>query len=88
MPSKNPAIGGATATLEDGIIVLRMPLIEADKRKASSTGKSILCGNTRGPKIVRQLVDDEMVPVEIDGENLRVIASAFIPISKPVSPKE
>jgi len=88
MPSKSP-IGAIVATLEDDVIVLRIPLIPEDKRKPSSTGKSILCGNTRGPKIVRQLVNDELVPVEIDGQQLRVIASAFIPVSKAVSsPKE
>lgn len=88
MPSKSP-VGTIVATLEDDVIVLRIPLIGKDKRKPSSTGKSILCGNTRGPKIVRQLIDDELVPVEIDGQQLRVIASAYIPIPKSVSsPKE
>lgn len=73
---------GALATIEDGFIVLRLPIISEEKRKKSSSGKSILYANTYGPKIVRQRVDDELVPVEIDGMQLRIIASAFLPVPK------
>lgn len=81
MPSKSTLMG-ATAVIEDGCIVLRLPIIPEEKRKKSSTGKSILYANTYGPKIVRQLVNDELVPVEIDGMQLRIIASAFLPMPK------
>lgn len=81
MPSRNPLMG-ALAIIEDGCIVLRLPLISEEKRKKSSTGKSILYANTYGPKIVRQRVNDELVPVEVDGMQLRIIASAFLPVPK------
>jgi len=81
MPSRNPTFG-VSAIIEDGFIVLRLPIISEDKRKKSSTGKSILYANTYGPKIVRQRVDDELVPVTVDGVPLRIIASAYLSIPK------
>lgn len=81
MPSRNPLMG-AMAIIEDGCIVLRLPLISEEKRKKSSTGKSILYANTYGPKIVRQRVNDELVPVEVDGIPLRIIASAYLSVRK------
>jgi hypothetical protein len=83
MPSKIPNCGFATATLEEGnVIVLRLPLISEAKRKQSASGKSILYANTYGARVVRHLVDGELVPVEVDGMQLRIIASAFLPLPK------
>lgn len=71
--------GGVSATLEDGVIVLRLPLFAETTRKPSSTGKSTLCASTRGPRVVKHVTKTgEVAPVEIDGKPLKVIASAFI----------
>lgn len=71
--------GGISATIEDNMIVLRLPLIPEASRKPSSTGKSILCASTRGPRKVYQRTDDaDPVIYEVDGKPLRIIASAFI----------
>lgn len=79
---------GLSATIEGDVLVLRLPLFPAEARRPSTSGKSILCATTRGPKIVRQPGPDGMVPVEIDGKALRVIASAFIPAEDKPTPKE
>lgn len=81
VPHKTPNCGFATATLEAGnVIVLRLPLISEAKRKKSASGKSILYANIS--RVVRHLVDGELVPVEVDGLQLRIIASAFLPLPK------
>lgn len=77
--------GGIVATIEDDVIVLRLPLIPKANRKPSSTGKSVLCASTRGPRKVHQVVSgDELVLYEIDGKPLKIIASAFIAAEAPV----
>ncbi len=84
LPSKNHVMG-ATATIEDNVIVIRMPIISEDRRKKSASGKSILLANTYGPKIVRHQVGDELVPVEIDGARVRFIASVYLPLKETES---
>lgn len=87
-PKRAGTNAGITATVDGDFIVLRLPLFPKEKRRASGSGKSVLCASTHGPKIVRQLGVDGLVPVEIDGKALRVIASAFIPAADKVPSKE
>ena len=83
---KRTRSGGMIATIEGDVIVLRLPLIPEADRKPSSTGKSVLCASTRGPRKVHQVVSgDELVLYEIDGKPLKIIASAFIAAEAPVS---
>lgn len=65
-------------TMEDGMIVIRMPFTTAPV--ASSTGKSMLYGSTRGPKRVMQEVDGKFEYVTINGGYLKAIASAFVAV--------
>lgn len=63
-------------TLEDGMIVIRMPVFAAPA--PSSSGKSMLYGSTRGPRRVMQEVDGKLEVAEIGGGKLKAIASAFV----------
>lgn len=66
-------------TLEDCMIVIRMPVFVAPAQSAS--GKSMLYGSTRGPKRVMQEVDGKLEAVEFDGGKLKAIASAFVTLA-------
>jgi hypothetical protein len=57
-------------SIEDGALVVRMPIIHAADRKISKSGKSIICAGTGGTKVARQ--------IEIDGKALRICATAWI----------
>jgi fatty acid-binding protein DegV len=72
-------------TLEDNMIVIRLPVFAAPTKSAS--GKSELYGSTRGPKKVMQEVDGKLQPVVFNGGNLKAIASAFVvsPAKKKVN---
>lgn len=76
--STTPKQTAVTVEIVDGALVLRLPLLPADLRKISTSGKSIICAGTGGTKIARHLVNGELVPIEIDGKNMRVCASAWI----------
>lgn len=63
-------------TLEDGMIVIRLPVFETPTQSAS--GKSKLYGTTRGPKRVMHEIDGKLEHVEIDGGYLKATASAYV----------
>lgn len=68
--------GKLSTTLEDGMIVIRLPIFEKPVKSAS--GKSLLLGSTRGPRRVTRTVDGETQYVEFEGGYLKAIASAFV----------
>jgi len=69
-----------SVTLEDGVVVIRMPL--QTMPTVSSTGKSKLYCTTRGPRrVVQKNKDNTYTPVEIDGGVLKAIASAFVTLA-------
>jgi hypothetical protein len=63
-------------TLEDGMIVIRLPVFAAPTKSAS--GKSMLYGSTRGPRRVMVEVDGQLKPAQLGGGQLKAIASAFV----------
>lgn len=72
-------------TLEDGMIVIRMPVAKAPTK--STSGKSLLYGTTRGPRRVLQEVDGKFEPVMINDRPLKAIASAFAAIEDTTNSK-
>lgn len=76
--STAPKQNAVTVEIVDNAIVLRLPLIPADLRKISKSGKSIICAGTGGTKLARHLVNGALAPIEINGKNMRVCASAWI----------
>jgi len=69
-----------SVTLEDGMVVIRMPLQTTPA--ISSTGKSKLYCTTRGPRrVVQKTKDNTYMPVEFDGGVLKAIASAFVTLA-------
>lgn len=71
-----------TVEIENDVLVLRLPMIPAEQRKASKSGKSIICAGTGGTKVARQTLDGVSVPVEIAGKAMRVCATAWIGCDK------
>lgn len=74
--ASNKASRKLSVTLENDMIVIRMPVFAAPT--ASASGKSMLYGSTRGPKRVMQEIDGKFEPAVIDGGKLKAIASAFV----------
>ena len=77
-----------SVAIENDVLVLRLPLIPADKRKISKSGKSIICAGTGGTKIARQSLDGIMTPVEIDGKAMRICATAWVGCDKTTTDAE
>ena len=85
-PAKQQQRHTFNVTIEDDVLVLRLPMIPATQRKVSKSGKSIICAGTGGTKVARQLLDGLSVPVEINGKSMRVCATAWIGADKSETP--
>lgn len=68
--------------IENDVLILRLPMVPAEQRKVSKSGKSIICAGTGGTKVARQIVADASIPVEINGKAMRVCATAWIGCDK------
>lgn len=71
-----------TVEIENDVLVLRLPMVPAEQRKVSKSGKSIICAGTGGTKVARQTINGASVPVEIAGKAMRICATAWIGCDK------
>lgn len=85
--TKNP--NKFITSIEDGYLVIKLPLYPTGARRTSGSGKSLICAETGGTRIARAETEDgQYAPIEIDGHALRVSAYAWISADAIPTPEQ